>query len=61
MHLAFLRDYHEALVLALARTTPTLERGTVAEVTGLTPQAVSKVLARLVEEGLLEPAGVRRP
>ncbi|RSD17136.1 ROK family transcriptional regulator [Amycolatopsis eburnea] len=61
MHLAFLRDYHEALVLALARTTPTLERGTVAERTGLTPQAVSKVLARLVEEGLLEPAGVRRP
>ncbi len=61
MHLAFLRDYHEALVIALARTVPTLERGTVAEVTGLTPQAVSKVLARLVEEGLLEPAGVRRP
>lgn len=61
MHLAFLRDYHEALVIALARTVPTLERGTVAEVTGLTPQAVSKVLARLVDEGLLEPAGVRRP
>lgn len=61
MHLAFLRDYHEALVIALARTLPTLERGTVAEVTGLTPQAVSKVLARLVEEGLLAPAGVRRP
>jgi predicted NBD/HSP70 family sugar kinase len=61
VHLAFLRDYHEALVIALARTVPTLERGTVAEVTGLTPQAVSKVLARLVDEGLLEPAGVRRP
>jgi predicted NBD/HSP70 family sugar kinase len=61
VHLAFLRDYHEALVIALARTLPTLERGTVAEVTGLTPQAVSKVLARLVDEGLLEPAGVRRP
>jgi predicted NBD/HSP70 family sugar kinase len=60
VHLAFLRDYHEALVLALARTLPTLERGTIAEVTGLTPQAVSKVLARLVDEGLLETAGVRR-
>ncbi|GGN65561.1 sugar kinase [Actinoplanes lobatus] len=60
MHLAFLRDYHEALVLTLARTRPTIERGTVAEVTGLTPQAVSKVLARLLEEGLIAPAGVRR-
>ena len=61
MHLAFLRDYHEALVIALARTVPTVERGTIAEVTGLTPQAVSKVLARLVEEGVIAPAGVRRP
>ncbi|MFI5496673.1 ROK family protein [Actinoplanes sp. NPDC051859] len=61
MHLDFLRDYHEALVIALARTQPTIERGTVAEVTGLTPQAVSKVLARLLEEGVIAPAGVRRP
>ncbi|MEU4161441.1 ROK family transcriptional regulator [Actinoplanes sp. NPDC026670] len=61
MHLAFLRDYHEAQVLALARTRPVIERGTVAEFTGLTPQAASKVLARLLEEGVIEPAGVRRP
>ncbi|BEL03454.1 ROK family transcriptional regulator [Actinoplanes sichuanensis] len=61
MHLAFLRDYHEAQVLALARARPVIERGTVAEVTGLTPQAVSKVLARLLEEGVIAPAGVRRP
>jgi predicted NBD/HSP70 family sugar kinase len=61
VHLAFLRDYHEALVIALARTMPTIERGIVAEVTGLTPQAVSKVLARLVDDGLVAPAGVRRP
>ncbi|MFC4072456.1 ROK family transcriptional regulator [Actinoplanes subglobosus] len=60
MHLAFLRDYHEAQVLALARTRPTIERGTVAEVTGLTPQAVSKVLARLLDEGVIAAAGVRR-
>ncbi|KUL40043.1 ROK family transcriptional regulator [Actinoplanes awajinensis] len=60
MHLAYLRDYHEALVIALARAQPTIERGTVAEVTGLTPQAVSKVLTRLVEGGLIAPAGVRR-
>jgi predicted NBD/HSP70 family sugar kinase len=61
VHLSFLRDYHEALVIALARTTPTIERGMVADVAGLTPQAVSKVLARLVEEGVIVPAGVRRP
>ncbi|GAA4606641.1 putative NBD/HSP70 family sugar kinase [Actinoplanes octamycinicus] len=61
MHLAYLRDYHEALVIELARTRPAIERGTVAEATGLTPQAVSKVLARLVQEGVIAPAGVRRP
>ncbi|WIM92772.1 ROK family transcriptional regulator [Actinoplanes oblitus] len=61
MHLAYLRDYHEALVIELARTAPTIERGTVAEATGLTPQAVSKVLARLVEDGVIATAGVRRP
>ncbi len=61
MHLAFLRDYHEALVIALARTVPTVERGTIADVTGLTPQAVSKVLGRLVDDGVIAPAGVRRP
>jgi predicted NBD/HSP70 family sugar kinase len=61
VHLAYLRDYHESLVIALARTVPEIERGTVAEVTGLTPQAVSKVLARLVDDGVIAPAGVRRP
>ncbi|AGL18303.1 ROK family transcriptional regulator [Actinoplanes sp. N902-109] len=59
--LTFLRGYNEALVMALARTMRTFERGTVSEATGLTPQAVSKVLARLVEEGVVAPAGVRRP
>ena len=59
--LSFLRGYNEALVMTLARTLPTFERGTISEATGLTPQAVSKVLARLVDEGLIAPAGVRRP
>ncbi|GAA2583482.1 ROK family transcriptional regulator [Winogradskya consettensis] len=59
--LTFLRDYNEALVMALARTWRTFERNTVSDATGLTPQAVSKVLARLVEEGVVAPAGVRRP
>ncbi|MFI6341313.1 ROK family protein [Streptomyces sp. NPDC050535] len=61
MQQSFLRDYHESLVLALARTMPTIERGTVADLTGLTPQAVSNVLARMVEEGVIASAGVRRP
>ena len=59
--LTFLRGYNEALVLAVARTLPSFERGMIAEATGLTPQAVSKVLARLVEDGVIAPAGVRRP
>jgi predicted NBD/HSP70 family sugar kinase len=59
--LTFLRGYNEGLVMAVARTRATFERATIAEATGLTPQAVSKVLARLVEEGLISAAGVRRP
>ncbi|GIE48863.1 sugar kinase [Amorphoplanes nipponensis] len=59
--LTFLRGYNEALVMAVARTLPAFERATIAAATGLTPQAVSKVLARLVDDGLIAPAGVRRP
>jgi predicted NBD/HSP70 family sugar kinase len=58
---SFLRDYNEGLVVTLARSMVTFERATVAEATGLTPQAVAKVLARLVEEGLVAAVGVRRP
>ena len=59
--ITFLRGYNEARVMAVARTLPAFERATIADATGLTPQAVSKVLARLVEDGLIAPAGVRRP
>jgi predicted NBD/HSP70 family sugar kinase len=58
--LTFLRGYNEARVMAVARTLPAFGRATIADATGLTPQAVSKVLARLVEDGLITPAGVRR-
>lgn len=58
--LGYLRGYNDALVVGLARTTPLFDRSSVAAATGLTPQAVSKVLARLAGEGLIEPAGVRR-
>ena len=59
-NLAYLRDYNEALVVAVARTKPDFDRASIAEGTGLTPQAVSKVLARLTEQGLVTVAGVRR-
>ncbi|MFI5910305.1 ROK family protein [Dactylosporangium sp. NPDC051541] len=58
--LGYLRGYNDALVVGLARTLPEFDRAAVAGATGLTPQAVSKVLARLTGDGLIEPAGVRR-
>jgi predicted NBD/HSP70 family sugar kinase len=57
----FLRGYNQAQVLAVGRTARTFERSTVVTATGLTPQAVSKVIARLAADGLIRPAGVRRP
>lgn len=58
--LGYLRDYNEALVLGVVRRLPEFERPAVAAATGLTPQAVSKVLARLIDQGLVAPAGVVR-
>ncbi|MGC4747402.1 ROK family protein [Micromonospora sp. DT201] len=57
----FLRGYNQALVMAVGRTVGTFERSTVVQATGLTPQAVSKVIARLTVDGLIRPTGVRRP
>jgi predicted NBD/HSP70 family sugar kinase len=58
--LDYLREYNDALVVAIARTGAELDRASLAESTGLTPQAVSKVLARLMDDGLIAPAGARR-
>jgi predicted NBD/HSP70 family sugar kinase len=58
--LDYLRDYNEALVVAIGRTMPTFDRASIAGATGLTPQAVSKVLGRLAEHGLVASAGSRR-
>ncbi|WP_344616068.1 ROK family transcriptional regulator [Dactylosporangium salmoneum] len=58
--LGYLRGYNDALVVGLARAAPEFDRSSIAAATGLTPQAVSKVLGRLTGEGLIEPAGVRR-
>ncbi|MDJ0379654.1 ROK family transcriptional regulator [Streptomyces sp. G-G2] len=61
-NLAGLRGHNAALVLALLRRAglrgePGPGRGELAEATGLTPQAVSKITARLVAEGLVAEAG----
>jgi predicted NBD/HSP70 family sugar kinase len=58
--LGHLREHNDALVVGLARAVPHFDRASIAAATGLTPQAVSKVLARLVGEGLVEAAGHRR-
>jgi predicted NBD/HSP70 family sugar kinase len=58
--LGYLRDYNEALVLGVVRGLPAFDRAGVATATGLTPQAVSKVLARLIDQGFVAPAGVVR-
>jgi predicted NBD/HSP70 family sugar kinase len=50
----------DALVLTAARQQQAVDRTALATRTGLTPQAVSNVLARLTSAGLLEPLGVRR-
>jgi predicted NBD/HSP70 family sugar kinase len=58
-NLAGLRDHNTALVLGLLRAVD--ERGSsrvqLAAETGLTPQAISKITARLLAEGLIVEAG----
>ncbi|WP_310435156.1 ROK family transcriptional regulator [Streptomyces sp. 3330] len=61
MNLLALRSHNTALVLDLLRTAGPegISRLELAERTGLTPQAVSKITARLREEGLAAEAGHR--
>nr|WP_307680078.1 ROK family transcriptional regulator [Streptomyces sp. V4I2] len=61
VNLRALRSHNTALVLDLLRTAGTegISRLELAERTGLTPQAVSKITARLREEGLAAEAGHR--
>ncbi|KIF03126.1 hypothetical protein PL81_26080, partial [Streptomyces sp. RSD-27] len=58
-NLPALRGHNEALVLELLRAAgpPGLGRPELAARTGLTPQAVSKITARLAAEGLVAEAG----
>ncbi|OQQ16543.1 hypothetical protein B0675_04725 [Streptomyces sp. M41(2017)] len=61
MNLPALRSHNAALVLDLLRTAGAagISRLELAERTGLTPQAVSKITARLRAEGLAAEAGRR--
>ncbi|MFE1950138.1 ROK family transcriptional regulator [Streptomyces sp. NPDC059524] len=61
VNLAALRGHNAALVLDLLRTAgePGISRLELAERTGLTPQAVSKITARLRADGLVVEAGRR--
>ncbi len=60
-NLLVLRSHNTALVLDLLRTAGPdgISRLELAERTGLTPQAVSKITARIREEGLATEAGQR--
>ncbi|MFJ7156603.1 ROK family protein [Streptomyces sp. NPDC101118] len=63
MNLPGLRGHNDALVLGLLREAGEagVDRLELAGRTGLTPQAVSKITARLREEGLVAGAGRREP
>lgn len=48
---------HDAAVLALARRGEPVSRAELADALGVTPQAISKILGRLMERGLIAEAG----
>ena len=48
---------HDAAVLAVARRGDPVSRSGLAQELQVTPQAISKILARLMERGLVEEAG----
>ncbi|GHH31207.1 ROK family transcriptional regulator [Lentzea cavernae] len=59
MDLTSLRSHNDRTVLRLVRSGA-LSRASIAAEAGLTPQAVSKIVARLIEAGLLEETGTVR-
>ncbi|MBP2477421.1 putative NBD/HSP70 family sugar kinase [Crossiella equi] len=56
-----LRGHNSTLVLDLIRGTEGLSRVEIAQRTGLTAQAVSKIVARLMEDGLVAESGQAAP
>ncbi|MEU7479682.1 ROK family transcriptional regulator [Lentzea sp. NPDC042327] len=59
MDLAAVRSHNDRTVLGLVRSGA-LSRADIADRAGLTPQAVSKIVARLLAAGLLEETGTVR-
>ncbi|MCP2245026.1 ROK family transcriptional regulator [Lentzea aerocolonigenes] len=59
MDLTSLRSHNDRTVLRLVRSGA-LSRASIADETGLTPQAVSKIVARLIAAGLVEETGAVR-
>ncbi|MFJ5990176.1 ROK family protein [Lentzea sp. NPDC092896] len=59
MDLTSLRSHNDRTVLRLVRSGA-LSRASIAGQAGLTPQAVSKIVARLISAGLLEETGAVR-
>ncbi|MET8759115.1 ROK family transcriptional regulator [Lentzea sp. NPDC004782] len=59
MDLTSLRSHNDRTVLRLVRSGA-LSRASIAVRAGLTPQAVSKIVARLIDAGLLEETGTMR-
>ncbi|GGP83230.1 ROK family transcriptional regulator [Saccharothrix coeruleofusca] len=57
-NLRFLRGYNDAVVLGLTRSGA-VTRVELAERSGLTPQAVSKIVNRMIADGLLVESGTR--
>jgi predicted NBD/HSP70 family sugar kinase len=57
--LTSVRSHNDRTVLGLVRSGA-LSRASIAEAAGLTPQAVSKIVARLISAGLLEETGAVR-
>ena len=57
-NLAGLRDHNTALLMGLLRAAPRGgSRVELAATTGLTPQAISKIVARLLSDGVVEETG----
>jgi predicted NBD/HSP70 family sugar kinase len=57
--LGFLRGYNDSVILGLTRGGEAMTRVELAELGGLTPQAVSKIVTRLIAAGLIEETGTR--
>jgi predicted NBD/HSP70 family sugar kinase len=56
-----LGDYNQQVVLDVIRTVPGVSRTDIAERTGLTAQAISKIVRRLADQDLIQESGTTIP